>query len=654
MHHSLLALFLALAGFTIGASVATAQPSPPVLVYISWDGSPGWVIEQLLAEDKLPNLQRLADQGVYVRRTVGNWPSVTAAGHAAVFTGAYGNVNGITGNGVPLAPFDEHAIGEGTTSGFSADNLLAEPAWVAAARQGRKVAAISVTQTSPFEMYTSEDYRSPQGAPAFGDYSDELFMVDPYGAVNASAGILSASEAGIELTETDAADWTDLPGEGPYRTFILGQGEDALPGLLLAREGETFDTMVLSRERNFDSATMLEAAPFANSTEHVSAPVRLTLGEDSGFTRLRLGSVEADGSDFELWHSALSDLEGNLTDPSLLEPLQQAAGSVAGNGVYLPPFPEAPPLPNGYGESAFVVNEWFFDGLVSAIERDMADMYASYSPYPDEWFHNFYGYLVGEVPGANDALEAKAWSYAEAILGNLDTHLGRVMDALEASGRPWNVVMFTDHGFNAASKVVYPNRILTEAGLLTLNEEGVPVPSETQALYGLESAGGVHINTVAGLPNQNGQRGDTVTQAEYEGVVQQVREALLGARDPETGERVITEVYRADEQRENGLGGPHGADLYLELAPGYYWSSDAEAGPVVEASEPFTTGIHGLPPFNNDAMQGYAVLGGDGFVDGVVAESARSTVLTPTAMRAVGLEPPADATGQARRAWLGE
>ena len=365
--HRLMLLSLALLG------VATAQSRPPVLVYISWDGSPGWVIERLLGEGKLPNLQRLADEGVYVKRTVGNWPSVTAAGHAAVFAGAYGNVNGVTGNGVPLAPFDEHAVGEGTTSGFSADNLLAEPAWIGAARQGREVAAISVTQTSPFEMYTSDDYVSPQGAPAFGNYRDRLFMVDPYGAVNAGAGIIRASEAGVELTETDAANWRNLPDGGPYRAFTLGEDDGALSGLLLASMGEAFDTMVLSRERDYETATVLEAAPFTNTTEFVSAPVRLTLGEDSGFTRLRLGRVAADGSDFELWHSALSDLTGNLTDPSLAAPLQRAAGSVAGNGVYLPPFPDAPPLPNGYGEMALVVNEWFMDGLVWAIEQDMAE-----------------------------------------------------------------------------------------------------------------------------------------------------------------------------------------------------------------------------------------------------------------------------------------
>ena len=214
-------------------------------------------------------------------------------------------------------------------------------------------------------------------------------------------------------------------------------------------------------------------------------------------------------------------------------------------------------------------------------------------------------------------------------------------------------MMFTDHGFNAASRTVYPNRILTEAGLLTLDEEGVPVPGVTQALYGLESAAGVHINTVPNLP-QNGQRGGVVTAADYDSVVERYVRRCSSARDPETGEPVITEVYRADAQTENGLGGPHGADLYLELAPGYYWSSDAEAGPVVETSEPFTTGIHGVPPIDNNAMQGYAVLAGDGFKDGVVAERARSTVLTPTAMRAVGLEPPADATGSVQQDWLVE
>lgn len=175
--------------------LSVAQEEPPVLVFISWDGSPSWLIEQLLDDGRLPNLARLAERGVYVKHTVGNWPSLTAAGHAVAFTGAFGNVSGITGNGVPLAPFSEHPIGAGTTSGFSADNLLAEPIWITAARQGRSSAMISVTQSSPFEMYTAEDYVLPQGAPAFGDFSEELLIVDPYATISIGANVVSGQPA---------------------------------------------------------------------------------------------------------------------------------------------------------------------------------------------------------------------------------------------------------------------------------------------------------------------------------------------------------------------------------------------------------------------------------------------------------------------------
>lgn len=113
-------------------------------------------------------------------------------------------------------------------------------------------------------------------------------------------------------------------------------------------------------------------------------------------------------------------------------------------------------------------------------------------------------------------------------------------------------------------------------------------------------------------------------------------------------------VHRADENAEYGLGGPHGADLYLELAPGYYLSSEAGTGPLAEAASPMLTGVHGRPPFNDALMQGFAVLGGDGFADGGVVERAMTTDLAPTAAAAVGLEPPADATGQVRQGWLAE
>ena len=55
-------------------------------------------------------------------------PSVTAASHASLWTGAYGDVNGIAANNQPILPRDEHALTE-LASGFSAAALRAEPIW---------------------------------------------------------------------------------------------------------------------------------------------------------------------------------------------------------------------------------------------------------------------------------------------------------------------------------------------------------------------------------------------------------------------------------------------------------------------------------------------------------------------------------------------
>lgn len=257
------------------------------------------------------------------------------------------------------------------------------------------------------------------------------------------------------MRESDGSGWSGLPAAGPYREFTLGEEDGTLGGILYAGNGGDFDTVALSETENgemkdFEKAVVLETAPFsATGTEHVSRPVYLTLQGESGYTRLRLASVAPDGSDFELWHSALSDLQGHITDEALVPTL----------------------------------------------------------------------------------LEAKAWEYTNGIMGNLDDHLGRVLDALEAGGRPWNVVMFTDHGFNSVSRIFYPNRALAEADLLTLDDEGAAVPAETVALYGFENAGGVHLNTVAGSGVSNGHQGGIVTDEELEVTTARVTEALLAARD---------------------------------------------------------------------------------------------------------------------------
>ncbi|MBC7810854.1 MAG: alkaline phosphatase family protein [Burkholderiales bacterium] len=652
MKRLLIAVLLALLGLVV--SPAAAQDELPIVVYISWDGSPGWVVERLLEEDKLPNVQRLIDEGVWVRRTVGNWPSVTAAGHAAVFNGGYGNVNGVTGNGVHAAPFDQYTIGTRGASGFSAANLLSEPIWITAARQGWESVLVSVTQSSPFEIYTEDGFVSQQGAESFGDFSENVIVADPYAARRGAPAPIEGGSETTPLVETDGEGWTNLPEGAAFRAFTIDGSSDstgALQGLIVALDGASFDHIALSADGDYANAIILSATPFTNNSSNFSAPVMTTFcAEDdctTGYTHFRLTELADDGSSFTLWHTFQSDFTGFLTDETRIEDYLRDGGAFTGNGATPPmPLTELGALPNIYGEIALQVNDWFFNNLVAEIERNEADFYASYSPYPDEWHHYYYGFMDEASPVYNEENAALAWSYDEVMYGNLDMHLGRVIDALEATGRDWNIVLFTDHGFQSSWRTVYPNRILAEAGLLVTNAEGVIDPANSVAYYGGENTGGIFINSERFM-------GSIVTDAEYDDVVTQVTEALTSAVDPETGEPVITAVHRVDEMGDEGIGGPHGADLYIEIPNGYYWSANAVGTePIADANPNVGAGVHGPRPMSQDQLLGFAVMGGTQIVDGVIVDQALSIDLTPTLALAVGIESADHWQGTAYNDWV--
>lgn len=106
------------------------------MILVSWDGAADWVIDKLLAEGKLPNVARLVASGVRAEASRPAWPSKTACGHAAIWTGAYSDGNGISGNWVPRLPKAEHTLLE-DQSGYHSTGLTAEPLWISAARAGK-------------------------------------------------------------------------------------------------------------------------------------------------------------------------------------------------------------------------------------------------------------------------------------------------------------------------------------------------------------------------------------------------------------------------------------------------------------------------------------------------------------------------------------
>lgn len=164
------------------ASVLLAQsasaPLPPTgrVILISLDGMGTRLFLDDPVAGQLHALAALRARGVMAAGLLSHMPSTTANAHAALWTGAWGDVNGITSNEMPLAPRAEHEA-TARVSGYQSDGLRAEPLWVAAARQGVLAAAQQASQIYPLAQRTTggvlprppvllHGYQAPVVAPA--------------------------------------------------------------------------------------------------------------------------------------------------------------------------------------------------------------------------------------------------------------------------------------------------------------------------------------------------------------------------------------------------------------------------------------------------------------------------------------------------------
>ncbi|MBS1833615.1 MAG: alkaline phosphatase family protein [Acidobacteria bacterium] len=151
---------------------ADAKPAAAVdarrVLFVSLDGL-GYqnLTSNPVTSREMKTLRRLAKRG-FLAPMQTTFPSKTAAGHAALFTGAWGGVNGIYSNTNPRLG---HALTD-TISGYRSESLTADPIWTTASNQGVSSVAYQATQMYPFNerstgsAVTLNGYQSWTMAPA--------------------------------------------------------------------------------------------------------------------------------------------------------------------------------------------------------------------------------------------------------------------------------------------------------------------------------------------------------------------------------------------------------------------------------------------------------------------------------------------------------
>ncbi len=659
---------------------AEEPPAPAAsrkLIVISWDGGADWVVDRLLDEGRLPHLARLAGRGVRADYSITSYPSKTAVGHSAVWTGTWPHVSGITGNWVPLGPAASGELPEYTIleqrSGFDARSLTAEPLYVTAALADKKVVVLSATQAYPPGPYVER-------LTAAGK-QDNLISFSGFEHVLAHGVLLGPDDldsAILAPAQAETSHWTHLPSyRGEPREGRLQVADTQFYFLLFdatADPTEGFDTvLVRSGSRDAEEAidaTVLKPRPAAaaddlerntqdllrsDSLAGWSPPMRVDKGARWANTFFRLFELTPDGSGFALYQRKVSQLDGHFSDQQLADYLRAYPGfhddafSAYAMGLFGKPAfdygedrggDRGEDRGNGRAERRLLEvvahdTHLLIEGSRFAIEQWQPDILFHYSPMTDSAGHLLLGMLDPAMPDYDAERAAALWPVYIRTFQLLDAWLG----ALQDMAPPETVIaLVSDHGMDAIHSEVFPNRILQDAGLFRRADDGRIDLAHTQILAPPWSDFFLVVN------DQRWKEGRTMAPGERTALLELAREAFLDAKDPNTGKHLVWRVFTAEEAPGLGLGGPKGGDLYLDFAPGYYPRSVPSDTIVAPPRGGNSLGMHGHWP-QRRLMHAIFYAAGPGLREGVEIPGVRHIDIAPTLSHVLGIPPPADATG---------
>ena len=593
------------------------------LILASLDGSAAPMVHDAVARGVMPNLAALRARGATARGSITSLPATTAAGHASLFTGAWPDRHGVTGNRValPAASLLE------PVSGYRSEALTAEPVWVTAARQGLDATMLCATQDYPYEPYDA-------GKRFGGHFGKSLTFVTGYKGQMLDDAVYRAADLPL-LTPSG---WRGARFAETAREVELAFADSTVYGLLFDDPDDPangFDTLLLSMNKDAAEAARLKARPPGDPASFGSVTVSLSGQGLPVF--FRLFALAPDASDLLLYRSRAGVF---LSNRNLVPAAAtKATGGFVGNaaahlyekgalGKVLAEGGDGT-AERRYLETVRLVERQFERLLAFGATRTQWDVLVGYLPFPDEFLHLWWGHLDPLLPGHDAALAARLRPFFDEGLRIADAYVGALVGYADASTV---VAVGADHGMTSVRTRVRMNAALATAGLLSLDASGHVDLAHTRAYY-LAEAGYFLINRAS-------RPGGIVAPAEEDAVRAAVETMLSGLRDPNTGASPVADVI--DPRRsEWGRGGPHGGDVYFRLAPGASPTGELQGAVVYDAP---ATGEHLLDPQRPDMHASFAVAG-PGVATGIDLDVIRQIDIAPTLAALLGIEPPAQATG---------
>lgn len=598
-------------------------PSERRALVVSLDGGAERVIEKMVAAGAMPNLARLKARGAWMDYSVTNYPSKTAAGHAALWTGAHSDVNGITCNKVFKLPLGAHTILD-VEDGFDARALLAEPIWVTAARAGKRVTVLQATHASPMDVYEP-------GGRFGGPFRGSLTLLDGFDGPKGRDGLFKGAGAW-----RPASGWTQAPEGKEPMEMRLPLGDRTWWALAYDDPADPvrgYDTVAVAPQK--------AAAPVVLKPGGWTRGLRVDTAKGPAFLQFHLMGLDPALDDWMLYHTPPTRASANKREAAETwygaeTPfMPQGPGRLWNTGQFGPTLFQGG---DGTAERRYraVVGRMIAlarKRLEKLIERQDWDLGIYYLPFPDEALHHWYGAADDQSPAYDPAVAPRVWEHLTAICRQVDEVLAPL-----AAHEDVTAAVAADHGMGGTKWSFHPNHVLRKAGLLALTKDGKVDLKRTRALYPATDGAFVAINHA-------NRKGGIVSAFDAMKVAARVEAAFREVKGHD-GRPLVTGIVRngSPEAARLGIGGPRAGDLYLDLQPGYYFDGQLDAKALFSPQDPGRAG-HVFDPRRPD-MHAFMMFAGPGVKRGVTLGPARNQDLAPTVCKLLGIPAPAQATGR--------
>lgn len=580
-------------------------PKPRVIV-LGIDGCDPVLLQRFMEEGKLPNFQRLAEQGDFRNLGTSNPPQSPVA-WATFTTGLDPGGHGIFDfihrdpQSMSLVP----SMSKLTESGEAVLLRQGQPFWAYLTRAGVPATLLKIAANFP-----------PKGLP--GQVLTGMGTPDLEGSYGTFTYYTSAQESPPE----DLSGGRFVPVEERdklIRAALIGPGEDTLP-LEISRAEESALIVAGGQSLILNSGEWSDWIPLS----FPSGPgmVRFYLKEIRPELKLYASPINIDPcrplqavSNPDSFSRHLCRCCGRFYTQGMPEDTKALVHGVLADEEFLQ-------------QSDLVIEERhrLFQQGISEFREGLFFFYLS---TPDIVSHLYWNTTDPSHPGYT---EERAQGFARAIEEaylEADSFVGA---ALEASQGDTTLLVLSDHGFAPFYRSFGLNAWLQSQGYLQ-REGQVTDWSQTQA-YGA-GFNGLYLN-LKGRESQG-----IVSNAEREALLTQLSEQLLALRDPKNGKAVIRQVYRSEEIY-SGDYVEQSPDLVLGYNRGYRasWQTvlgQTEGGLLADNLEPWS-GDHLMDP---EVVPGVLLCNKP-----LPAGEAKLIDIAPTILRRFSLDIPAAMKGR--------